>query len=320
MDERENRGGELLNADVNPTRSVVAKVALVVSVVALAIAIPGLVVVVGDPCLCPPGEKGEQGDPGPQGEQGPQGDPGPAGANGSDGEDGISCWDLNGNGVEDPSEDVNGDLVVDANDCRGAQGDPGPQGLPGADGADGADGVDGINCWDLNENGVEDPAEDVNGDLVVDVNDCKGPQGDPGPPGPGTLMTWDTSGATTTIETTCTNYAGAAVTITVPSDGLIVVSGQAWLLIDHTVGTEDRWYVGIGDAPTDCSETYGAWVGSISVNSATDSSLDRTGPVTRVFMVAPGTYTYYLNGMMWSGQSSTDRFWYAIQVAVFYPS
>ena len=42
----------------------------------------------------------------------------------------------------------------------------------GQDGADGADGADGINCWDLNQNGVADDDEDINGDGQVDVLDC----------------------------------------------------------------------------------------------------------------------------------------------------
>lgn len=55
----------------------------------------------------------------------------------------------------------------------------GPQGPPGADGAD------GLHCWDLNGNGVADlPDEDVNGDTVVDVLDCKGDKGDTGDTGP----------------------------------------------------------------------------------------------------------------------------------------
>ena len=39
------------------------------------------------------------------------------------------CWDLNGNGVADPAEDINGDTVVNRLDCAG------PQGVAGADGA-----------------------------------------------------------------------------------------------------------------------------------------------------------------------------------------
>ncbi|MEE9505793.1 MAG: hypothetical protein V3V98_01440, partial [Thermoplasmata archaeon] len=77
---------------------------------------------------------------------------------------------------------------------EGPQGEIGPQGLTGDDGDDGAQGptgpqgADGTACWDLNGNGTGDiPDEDINGDLVVDVLDCTGPQGlqgDPGPQGP----------------------------------------------------------------------------------------------------------------------------------------
>lgn len=48
---------------------------------------------------------------------GPQG---PAGQQGESGYDGISCWDLNENGIADlESEDTNGDGRVDVKDCRG---------------------------------------------------------------------------------------------------------------------------------------------------------------------------------------------------------
>ena len=51
-------------------------------------------------------------------------------------------------------------------------GKDGADGAQGAPGIDGADGSDGISCWDLNENGVADPNEDLNGDGNVDVLDC----------------------------------------------------------------------------------------------------------------------------------------------------
>ena len=54
---------------------------------------------------------------------------------GTPGADGINCWDTNGNGVNDASEDVNGDTFFNALDCAGST---------GADGADGTDGQ-GIN-------------------------------------------------------------------------------------------------------------------------------------------------------------------------------
>ena len=53
--------------------------------------------------------------------------------------------------------------------CEGSDGAPGAS---GANGANGADGADGQACWDLNNNGVGDPEEDINGDGVIDVYDC----------------------------------------------------------------------------------------------------------------------------------------------------
>ena len=35
---------------------------------------------------------------------------------------GVNCWDLNGNGEDDPAEDVNGDGIFDTADCQGAPG------------------------------------------------------------------------------------------------------------------------------------------------------------------------------------------------------
>jgi len=82
---------------------------------------------------------------GPQGIRGPEGPAGEAGTNG------INCWDLNGDGIANPSEDTNGDGVVDVLDCKGPQGETGPpgestviegaQGSPGEQGPPGRDGL-----------------------------------------------------------------------------------------------------------------------------------------------------------------------------------
>ena len=70
---------------------------------------------------------------------------------------------------------------------KGDDGDPGRRGRPGRPGEDGEDGEDGINCWDLNGNGLCDlPDEDFTDDDDCTVFDCRGPQGEPGPPGNGT--------------------------------------------------------------------------------------------------------------------------------------
>jgi len=106
------------------------------------------------------GADGADGADGAAGEQGAQGD---QGAQGEQGAAGLSCWDLNGNGVGDPDEDVNEDGNFDARDCQGAPGEP------------------GLSCWDLNANHVADPEEDINGDGNFDALDCQGPPGEPGP-------------------------------------------------------------------------------------------------------------------------------------------
>lgn len=51
----------------------------------------------------------------------------------------------------------------------GCEGPPGPQGPPGSPG--------GLMCWDINGNGVGDPAEDRNSDTIFDALDCRGPLG-----------------------------------------------------------------------------------------------------------------------------------------------
>lgn len=90
------------------------------------------------------------------------------------GADGINCWDLNGNDVDDPEEDVNGDGSFDALDCQGPQGvpgEPGAQGEPGGQGEPGAQGESG-------DPGPPGPA----GQDGADGDD--GQRGLPGEPGP----------------------------------------------------------------------------------------------------------------------------------------
>lgn len=46
---------------------------------------------------------------------------------------GIACWDLNGDGIGNPGEDINGDLFFNTLDCKGADGAPST--VPGPPGA-----------------------------------------------------------------------------------------------------------------------------------------------------------------------------------------
>jgi len=51
----------------------------------------------------------------------------------------------------------------------------GDDGKDGAAGTAGPAGTSGFSCWDLNQNGVADPGEDLNGDGTVDTLDCRAP-------------------------------------------------------------------------------------------------------------------------------------------------
>lgn len=135
------------------------------------------------------GEQGPVGPQGPQGEQGLIGPQGLAGAAGQDGADGIDGAD-GADGAQGPvgpagPAGANGQDGADGSDgADGANGTDGTDGTNGQDGQDGSDGTDGIHCWDLNDNGVGDVGtEDINGDFVVDVLDCRGSPGADGQDG-----------------------------------------------------------------------------------------------------------------------------------------
>ena len=124
------------------------------------------------------GTDGVNGADGATGATGAQGVPGTAGLNGING---INCWDKNGNGINDPSEDINTDGQFDANDCIGATGATGAQGIAGTNGTDGAmgatgaqgiAGINGLACWDTNANGTCEPSEaGANG--TCGIEDCQ---------------------------------------------------------------------------------------------------------------------------------------------------
>ena len=133
---------------------------------------------------------------------------GPAGTNG------VHCWDLNGNGINDPAEDINSDGSWNALDCAGATG---AVGATGPAGSNGAAGINGFHCWDLNGNGIDDPSEDVNSDGSWNALDCGGagsvgPAGPTGPMGPtgATGLTGATGPAGPTGATGLTGATGPA--------------------------------------------------------------------------------------------------------------
>ena len=64
-------------------------------------------------------------------------------------------------------------VVMTSLSLSGCEGSDGATGAVGPAGAAGPAGTDGTSCWDLNQNGIGDIAdEDINNDGVVDINDC----------------------------------------------------------------------------------------------------------------------------------------------------
>jgi len=143
-----------------------------------------------DDCVAAGGD-GPTGPAGPTGDAGPAGDTGPVGDTGNDG---VNCWDDDGDGIGDPAEDENGDGQFDSNDCQGPQGPSGAQGPTGPDGDDGPAGQNGIHCWDLDNDNVDDPSEDINNDGVHNSKDCQGDDGAAGATGSNGLNCWDLNG------------------------------------------------------------------------------------------------------------------------------
>lgn len=243
-----------------PRKMDASKPALVIAVIALALALIGMVAFPG-----PTGPEGPEGAEGPEGPEGPEGDEGP-------------------------------------------QGPQGPQGPAG---------TNGIACWDLNGNGTGDlPDEDINGDGVVNVTDCTGPDG---PPGPGTIMNYS-EGLGVQPIVGCTNYD--SISITVPGPGIIVVTSMVHVWIEHTVGTADGWWFYHDLNSGDCIDDppYN-WIDEIAADWPTDGLMNKDGTLITVYNVAAGgTYTYYLDIEMWMGESANDRIQASITTAVYYPT
>jgi hypothetical protein len=202
----------------------------------------------------------------------------------------------------------------------------GPQGNPGAPGAQGPQGANGAP-------GGAGPQGAAGAPGPQGVTGAQGPQGVAGSPGPqgvtgaqgaqgaagaGIIVT-SSSGSTTYLTSTCSNYANGSISITVPAAGNILVNAQAFMLDSYTAATAKDYVVGIGSTATDCS--FGATFGAYNYHSApaaTESAYTMLYPF-RVFPVsAAGTYTYYLNGILYSGAASSVAFYFDGMSATFF--
>ncbi len=123
---------------------------------------------------------------------------------------GLSCWDLNGDGINDNNEDINQDGNWDALDCMGTMGTAG---------------TNGINCWDLNGDGINDSNEDINQDGNWDALDCVA------------TLTPDGNGMYDGNGTTPSNTT-VTITDVLNFDGDIAISGTINGLSDERLKTQ----------------------------------------------------------------------------------
>ncbi len=132
-------------------------------------------------------------------------------ANGPQGLPGISCWDADGDGVNDPAEDVNGDNFWNAADCQGDSGLTGPTGPSGIQGIQGVAGPTGPQG-----SGIDSIINNSDGTLTIYYNSSStitdtltGPAGPQGPIGDGIVSIIDNGDGTLTI-----NYGASGTIIT----------------------------------------------------------------------------------------------------------
>ena len=139
-------------------------------------------------------------------------------------------------------------------------------------------------------------------------------------PRPGPITSQNSYGGYAAIGSSCTNYPGARVSITVPGAGTIVVSATVGVGINHTFGISDTALIVVAASAMECTvNNYAAWV-SVPYSLPTDPYHFTTVPILRSFIVdAAGTMTFYVNGIMTLGADANDRFDSASLVAVYYP-
>ena len=177
-------------------------------------------------------------------------------ANGPQGLAGTNCWDLNGNGVNDPAEDLNSDLQWNALDCRGDSGATGPSGSNGAPGATGAAGTNGTNGSNgatgaAGTNGTNGAtgatgAAGTNGANGTNgTNGANGATGSAGATGP--IGATGASGTAGTTGATGATGATGSFGITGTTGQTIYNDGSAWTATSNLY--HDGTNVGIGMVP-----------------------------------------------------------------------
>lgn len=129
-----------------------------------------------------------------------------------------------------------------------------------------------------------------------------------------------TTGATTIIGNTCTNYLGGTITVTAPPGvaGNVLVRADAQFNASHFTGTDDYWQIFIGTTATSCSTSSTGTMQTQVPAALPSSQYYLTMSVSGVFPVAAGsTTTFFLNGRAFSGTGI--YFYYGAMDAIFVP-
>lgn len=251
------------------------------------------------------GEQGPKGDKGDKGEKGDQGD---SGQDGAKGDPGLSCWDLNENGVRDlPDEDRDGDGDVDVDDCCSSGG-------TGGDCADcdsrfvNENQSNSISTEMIQDDAVTQQKIDASGAsngkvLKTDGNDIYWGTDETGGGGP----VIEFGEAESTIQLTSSWQTINSNVIDVPTSGKIHVVANA------SFGFNDvgrSLYLGI-------SLTDGGSPANIATMLHTVDYSMLCGTTQYVTSVSPGTHTFYFVAKQQIGSGDTTAAKRQISIAFF---
>jgi len=128
------------------------------------------------------------------------------------------------------------------------------------------------------------------------------------------------SRSSTMTFTTCGNYTGSELSITVPGPGTIVVTAYVMFRIIHTTGAStDTAQVVINNTADNCPNNAYTSFENVLTAEPSGSFIKNTFVQLPSYVAAAGTYAFYLNAARWGGTGSVtiER---ATMIAVFYPT
>lgn len=247
------------------------------------------------------------------------GTPGPAGANGTNG---VNCWDTNGNGINDPSEDINGDALFNALDCvgavgaTGATGTQGPIGLTGPAGPAGATGVTGPQ----GPTGLTGPAGPAGATGATGPQGPIGLTGPAGPAGPAGATgatgpqgpqgvfqkyhVYGTAGRLAVTSTAAVVQPGLSQTFTLASPASVII----WATIGgRNTATTSGAYSTV-DMIIYLNGSFlasGGW-NRFSIVNPTSANAFSTCAINTMVTLPAGTYTIDLRTARFNGTTSVD--------------